>query len=158
MRWWEDAFISYCSSSSVFLQGKTKSKFLCSFLRKAPGLGEKRWRSLRLFTHQTLLNFFLFFLPSPYQAVSNSRIQTPSEINPEELVLLCPKEHPKRGVTCWEPQSDPTKHPGYGRNGKPGNFELGISEMGIGDTFLEFAPPTGIGSSPWERVKQHWMH
>lgn len=79
---------------------ENKIKIPLFLSQESPWIGRKKMKEFEAFHTSNLTQFLFSFLQSPYQAVSNSRIQTPSEINPEELVLLCPKEHPKRGVTC----------------------------------------------------------
>lgn len=70
MGWWEEVFVSYCFSSSAFPQGKTKSKFLHCFLRKAYGVG-KGEEGVLGFLHTKHYSIY-FYSPSPYLSLSPS--------------------------------------------------------------------------------------
>lgn len=130
MGWWEKVYISYCSSSSAFLQGKTKSKLLHCFLRKAYGVGNRGEGGLGFFTHQTLLNLFLLAITlslSPSSCLQQQELQkkstAPESNNPQGTcfafleITVREKNYPRAAVWSTNTFSFPQQL-GYCRNWK----------------------------------------
>lgn len=87
-----------------FYKGKQNQNSSAAFSEKPLEWEKKDEGVWGFLTHQNLLNLFFFaialFVSQSFRLSPTAREQTPSQIIPEERVLLSPKGHPERGMTC----------------------------------------------------------